>query len=176
MWPEVPKRRQPNAGISRHLEDGARIERGCCAHIGAILDREPHHAPAGDCEQRRHPHQLTPGHGVRAPREQVRKRRADGERSDHDAERCASAVEEPSGSDFQAGRIHAGEREAGQCPERDDCRWGRSKRDDGICGGSNDAPEGEQSPGIEHVGQIQQAAQSGCPRRTPPARPSSTTR
>jgi hypothetical protein len=44
----------------------------------------------------------------------MRKRGADGQRSDHDAERCASAVE-AIGSDLQAGRIYAGERDAGQC-------------------------------------------------------------
>ena len=79
---------------------------------------------------------------MRAPRQQVRKRRADRQRADDDPERGAAPIFEPSGSDLHSWRIHAGERERRSMPRSAmivEGRW--SERDDGIGGGTDDAPE-----------------------------------
>ena len=94
--PEVAERREPRAAVAHDGAERVRDRTAPMRDVRAVLDEQRTSAPPTTREHRRAQHQRPPRQVGGAPREQVRKRRAEGQRADDDAERACRGARETS--------------------------------------------------------------------------------
>ena len=92
----------------------------------------------------------------------MRECRTERQRADHDPERRAASIEEPSGGNLETRRVDECQRHTRRSSQEDDDRARRGEGDRRVGNRSCQAPPGEQMPRIDDVGEVEKRADE-CP-------------